>query len=73
MSAALVVAALWLTPSLLIGLWIYADRWLDASTEAERPEPRPTADPEWLRLVAAEPTPTYDALCFERWDQEMDA
>lgn len=66
-SAALVILAVYLLPTVLIAAWIAADRWLDRRWEVEHNPlldrmPRPWDD---------DPTPTYDAVCFERWEREL--
>lgn len=54
-----VVAAVWLLPTVLIGAWIWADRWLDGRHAAEVVDIDPTGDL------------TFQQMCVERWEAEL--
>lgn len=58
MTAFLWVAACWLVPFALLGLWVFADWFLDRRYVAEQEHSSTDTTPEWLALLAAvEPEP----------------
>lgn len=60
MTALLWTAALWLTPSALIVLWLVADSWLDGrEDEKRRVEQSREVGSEWLAVLAAVDTPIF--------------
>lgn len=81
MTPLLIAAACYLLPSALIGLWILADRWLDARHDAENVDALPDADAEWLAVLAATEerrpsdlspaVPIYDAISREFAKREL--